>query len=483
MSLPVANVLRNPGQVMDNVYFSESNLKVTSAKVLNRESYRFPLNSKSLGSTNTLLIPKNLMGSHILLAVEFQAEGWVAGYALPPGWGFNLVKRITYNFGADTLEVSGADNFLRHQVEAESDRKKQSILANAGEVAYFNGAVYFGGDPAYVDDLGGARVRAVIPIYAPMSSCNAMRQLPFDYNLLNGQANIRIEFETAENLWKQFRLTGDGAPAPLTLNMTTLSNAEFLVGQQELIDRSASKRDLVSGIGPNSNFQLNYYWYYPQAAESIVRIPTIKDDDAGAVLTSAIVSTNLQNFRNGQLMSIILHVERVDGYNSQKVAAQANAQRIDNQLYWPQMTDITLEYAGQTIYRSDSNKTAQAIDYMVNTTDSTYEYGPIRRGDANNVTVLADQKRSSYVRIQLSQYSEVFRDVLQAAGANLSNDSMQIRFRVSDNFNVAADSTLNDIQYRLRAQYVYSSSLSVSRGVGEFKFLTSVPQPQVSVST
>src|SRR4029077_2872525 len=110
--VPVANALRNPGELVDNVYFSESSLQQTAARVLNKESYTYPFNSLSLGSTNTLIIQKNLMASHVLVVLEFNPSltPWTQGYYLDSGWGFLAIRRIQLQYGgSEVIEIDGHD--------------------------------------------------------------------------------------------------------------------------------------------------------------------------------------------------------------------------------------------------------------------------------------------------------------------------------------------------------------------------------------
>ena len=70
------------------------------------------------------------------------------------------------------------------------------------------------------------------------------------------------------------------------------------------------------------------------------------------------------------------------------------------------MLSMTLSYAGQIIYQSPSTELTQALDNMINITDSTYPYVPVVGTAASGVPALGTPYRPPYIRVQLAQFSE-----------------------------------------------------------------------------
>jgi len=479
--LPVANNVRNSAQPKSNVYQDNSNLVVASARVLNKEAYRFGFQSTSLGSSaNTLTIPKNLMVSHVLVELQLNlaVANLPAGWYLPASWGYSMLRRLTLVYGgSEQLEIDGRDNFIRMLNECEDDRKKSALIQLGGKEVYNNaGGTSITGLDAGQDATVGGTVTAVCAIYLPHSSANAMKQIPFDSGVLNMPITIRADLNSAEDVWQQTRAGADAAPAPLTVEQRNLSKAEWIVGQQTMIDSGASKRDLV---GPNGQFQLNYFWYYPSHFLAAFNLPRVNNSDVGKTISDPINIT-LNGFRNGSLQSMVFYVERVDNFRYRNNPA---AEGMRNPLNYLEMTNIRLEFGGQIVYTASSTIVAQALDAMINTTDSTYDYTVIGRSALN--TPSRNPGRSNYYRVQLSQFSEVFRDYLQN-GAQLSSDSMQLSFSIIDDRGGIDEATAPpNIRYNLHAQYLYQSSLSVSKGVGAFTFVNPTPSPmaqQLSVA-
>lgn len=476
--LPVAATVRNRAQPKSNVYQDNSNLTVSSARVLNKEAYRFSFQSLQLpSSANTLTIPKNLMVSHVLCQFQFNLTpaGSSTGWYLPNGWGFSAIRRIVMQYGgSEQLEIDGRDNMLRAMNEAEDDRKKAALIELAGSAVYNNN----GTDIVGLDDgqnvTAGGIATAVVPIYLPHSSVNSSRQIPFDSGVLNQNITIRVDMYSPEELWQQTRWDADAAPAALTSEQRQLTKAEFAVGQQSMIDSVASKAALV---GPNGDRQLNYFFYYPQHFEKPFKLPinsVAADPNASVKTLSAVENITLNGFRAGSLQSILLYCERTDGFRYRNSPAQ-NGMR--NPLDYVELADVKLEFGGQIVYQSENSKLGRALDIMVNLNDSSYGYTPVGRAALNDPDA-ADPGRVPYVRIQISQFSEVFRDYLQS-GAQLSADTMQLSFRVVDDRDVLNTRTAAapEITYRLHAMYVYQAALSVARGVGSFSFVNPSPAP------
>jgi hypothetical protein len=495
--IPVANALRNPGTIIDNVYMSESSLVQSAARVLNKETYQYPFNSTQLSSTQTLVVQKNLMATHVLGVFEFDPSNIPAGWYLDQGWGFILARRLQLQYGgSEILEIDYHDNFMRSMNECEDDRKKSSVIQNGGQFCTIGTintpSTYTGAVPSSTGS-GNLVFRAVIPLILPHSSVNSLRQLPFDVSCLNQSVNIRLSLADASSMWQWPNANGETAAPALVTNQQQLSYAQFIVGQQILIDTIASKKDLVSGMGPNSNYQLNYFWKYPQHFEAAFTRPAIADNTVTGSTTTqnGAVSVVLNSFRNAALDSIVLWVERVSPFNSARTVGQAtNAKSppASTGLNIIPMSNITLSYAGTQIYRSQSQELSQSLDYMINETDSTYEYFPAVR-TALNTASAQSSNRQPYVRIQIAQFSETLFGgtaagaMIQAAGGLLSNDTLQLSFDITDYFGVAAvGGAPTVINYRLNMQMLYQSSVVIERGTARFGFTNPMGQPQLNFS-
>lgn len=455
--LPVANNLRNPAVPVDNVYQSSSNLKASASRVLARNCYEKDFDSKFMGGSSiTLVVPSNALFSDVL--VYFKFNGLVQeGYYLPPAWGYKAIRDITWIWGgSEQLRITGEANFLRAMNEAEDDRKKTAIIELGGaRVSVARGA-------------GATQVNtdASVHIYCPNSSVNAMRQIPFDADLLNGNITIRIALRAASELWCQMKTSTEGALAAITNEMSQFEVARWYLRQYALIDTTASKKELV---GPNGDYMQQYFFYHSQTFNggegAIVETAGVKP---GGI--SARVNVTLNGFTNGSLQALTLYVQRTDqSYQNEVLVAGAPTPSF---MDCRKLRNIELKYNGECIYKGEHDKVAKLMDLSLHHTDSTYNLLQLQR-TATDVIDKPGNGRANIYRIQLSQFSEVFRDYLQT-GAELSANTMQLSFDIEDP-ELALNSGIR--AYTCKVEYIYQASVGVQKGVGSFHFMNPLPAP------
>jgi hypothetical protein len=467
--LPVANNIKNPAVPVDNIYQSATNLRVSASRVLSKDNYRQGFMSMQLGSNMiTLTMPSNALIGNVLINVSFLLTPGTCplGWYLPQGWAYKMIRNIYWTYGgSETISITGHQNLMRHLCECEGDRKKTAVMSLGGASVYNNNGAM---SPSGTNTIfSGSAV-----LYAPHSSVNAMKQIPFDTNLLGQNITIRIDLLSAEELWLSSTTFGDTLPVPLTDNQRKLNSGEFWVKTHQLIDTVASKKELV---GPNGNYMQQYFFYYPQDFQSTV----LNQQTQALDPISGVQNVILNGFKNGSLQSIVIYVER-DPTNYGIEAAAAGDRPIPSYMQTYPLTNLQLEYAGNIIYRAQYPEAALLLDLCNNTTDATFTQTTYNRPAAAGAAqppVPVTGSRSNFYRIQISQFSEVFRDYLQT-GADISANIMTLSFQFIDpNIQLLTNPATANRRYFLRAQYVYQSSLAVRGGVGMFQWINPLPSP------
>jgi len=384
------------------------------------------------------------------------ADGLQPRYYLPKGWGFNAIRRIVMVYGgSEQLEISGAANFERAMSEAETDRKKTALLELAGE---------FIARPDDATPLADGLFDAVVPIYLPHSSVNALNQIPFDCSLLTQNVTIRLDLASSQDFFKTEKIAGTTAiPNAITSKMNNLSRGEWYVKQMNMIDSSASKADRV---GPNGSAMYNYFFYYPQSFVSqSLRVQ-------GPVTVPVSQAVTLNGFRNGSLQSLVLWVERED--SNYALGTTAGSSPLPSTRAFSELDEIRLDYGGQCIFYASNDKAAQLLDLITYHTDGSFSSQQYTSTATVGETPTTIETRSPYYRIQIAQFSEVFRSYLQT-GANISSDTMQLSFRISD---TVRQSEPIIYSYKCHVQYVFQGAVSVQKGGASFMFSNPLPSPQ-----
>jgi len=451
---------------VDNVYQTGSNLKVSNSRVLSHDCFEHDFETRQFGGSSiTLTVPSNALFSDIM--VYFKWSGEVEpGYYLPPSWGYKAIRDITYIWGgSEQLRITGEGSYLRLIAEADDEKKRLSLLQLGGSLI----------QNSITDDTPGVQsADAAVHIYAPCSSINANKQIPYDADLLNGNITIRIALKSAEEIWGQNVASGDTALGAITSDMRNLEVARWYLRQYTLVDTTASKKDEV---GPNGQFMQPYFWYHSHTFSSGQGAI-----DLGVAAypsgVSGIHNVTLNGFTNGSLQSMILYVQRTDSSYAGEVASPAPVvTRQSSFMDCRELEDIEITYNGRCVYKGQFDKVAKLLDLSLNKAGSSYDQAAMAKdpGDANRVAELT--KRSSMYRIQLSQFSEVFRDYLQT-GAELSANTMQLKFRIKDNELINVPTKPRT--YTCNVEYIYQASVTVQKGVGRFDFQNPLPAPTLA---
>lgn len=451
---------------VDNVYQTGNNLKVSNSRVLSHDCFEKEFDSHQLGGSSiTLVVPSNALFSDAMVYLKW--TGTIAqGYYLPPAWGYKAIRDITYIWGgSEQLKITGEANFLRAMNESENDRKKTAILQLGGALT----------SQARDGVIGDVSTDAAVHIYAPCSSVNANRQIPFDADLLNGNITIRIALKSASELWSVIQSGAEAAPvAPISAAMKQLDIARWYLRQYTLVDTTASKKDEV---GPNGQFMQPYFWYHSHTfsqGEGAINLGTAAYP--GGV--SPVQSVTLNGFTNGSLQGMTLYVQREDESYSGAVASPSGI-KAPCYMDCRELVEVEIVYNGRCVYKGEFDKIAKLLDLSLNHTDSTYDQlNVVRNGTNVEVGAGVTLNRASVYRIQISQFSEVFRDYLQT-GAELSANTMQLRFRIKDDELEAATATVPR-KYTCNVEYLYQASVTVQKGVGRFDFQNPLPAPSLS---
>lgn len=468
--LPVSNNLRNPAMPVDNVYQTGSNLKVSNSRVLSHDCFEHDFETKQFGGSSiTLTVPSNALFSDIM--VYFKWTGAIVpGYYLPPSWGYKAIRDITYIWGgSEQLKITGEGSYLRMIAEADDEKKRASIIALGGSIIQ-NGLL---------NDAGGVQsADAAVHIYAPCSSVNAQKQIPYDADLLNGNITIRIALRSAEEVWCKIQSDDQASPAALSSVMRNLDTARWYLRQYTLIDTTASKKDEV---GPNGQFMQPYFWYHSHTFSS--------GQGALDLGTNAYVggisdqqNVTLNGFTNGSLQSMILYVQRTDeSYQGEVVGVTPDpvTTRQPSFMDCRELQDVEITYNGRCVYKGQFDKVAKLLDLSLNNSGSSYDQVEVIKSGVNRVAANTGGPRASIYRIQLSQFSEVFRNYLQT-GAELSANTMQLKFKIKDAS--LAQGSDNDVKrkYTCNVEYIYQASVTVQRGVGRFDFQNPLPAPTLA---
>ena len=369
------------------------------------------------GSSQFILSPNGGI-SDIVLQMATPSAGTYTNVALPNGWGYSLINRISVRYGSSAQYFwSGPQVWLQNVLDAENNTKVDQLL-NIGGSALVAGAC--------------AGASAFVYLKLPHNSCRASgKPLPFPSDLLVQPIVITVELYALNAVMINQAAGNPAAAAP-----TALASASLQAKQEMLTDTSDTLARRVDMNSHALTFPLPYF---------------CQQETQVAIAGAGAQSVNLTGFRAGEVKQIVLWFSptTAGGAGNAQTPGSGNF----NPLYWTPMSDVTLTYNGEVFNRFDarSSQLWNAVEDQKLSTVANYTI--FNNGAANSV-----QFTNEYVKCDFAQVSVPSqRESVLVHGKPILNAVVQLTFTAP-----AAGI--------LHAMYLYNASLLCSRGSAEYIF-------------
>ena len=137
------------------------------------------------GGTNTFLIPPNFGIQQVCLGLQLPASGTATGCALAAGWGYALIKQVSYRIGGSTQFFVSGQQLLQHAMKRMTNTTaindlltvggqtlSATTLANTGNWAYvfldlpWSKATSEGMPVPLPSDILGSQVQVTVELYS-----------------------------------------------------------------------------------------------------------------------------------------------------------------------------------------------------------------------------------------------------------------------------------------------------------------------------
>lgn len=416
-----------PGEMKDVMYPGETNVCKQAYPAIVNTRFVQQFTNLGAGSSQFILSPNGGISDIVLqMATPTTASGAnYANAALPTGWGYSLINRISVRYGSSAQYFwSGAQMYLQNVLDAETDSKAATLAQLGGQAGVGVNAASAGG-------CSGAT--AFVYLKLPHNSCRASgKPLPFPSDLLVQPIVVTVELYSLQNV-----IVNQAAQTTLTTAPTALASASLQAKQEMLTD---SSDQLARRVDMNSHaltFPLPYF---------------CQQETQNAIAGAGAQSVNLTGFRAGEVKQIVLWFSptTVGGGPNAQTPGSGNYQP----LYWTQMTDVQLTYNGEVFNRFDSG--SAALWNVVEDQKSAGVTGLVamNSGSAGSPAQIVQ----SYVKLDFAQVSvPAERESVLIHGKPILNAVVQLAFTAP-----AAGV--------LHAMYLYNASLLCSRGSAEYIF-------------
>lgn len=413
-----------PGKCVDLYYADPETAEKQCFRTIQNTRYIQQFASLGAGSS-VFTIPPNNGIQDVVLTLEMPSNADVApatlfGLALPAGWGYGLIKQVSYRYGGSSQYFLSGQQVLQAALRKCPNASARDDLFNLGGTASAAGAAGAG-------DFA-TRQRAYVWLPLPHTIPTAEGKLPpLPTDLLTQQVQITVELNAISSVMS----AAAGATGTIP---STLSSAEFQV-QQVILENQG---DALARRVDMTSHALSYPIEFTQQ-EVVVPL-------ANAVAQSV----TLTGFRSGECRNIQVWITKDSDTSG----------TIKNPWKWYAPEDIQMTYAGEIYARFD--KGSSALWNLVNG----------RQAPAVNEVLVADVGGGvcSVTTPFLGQWAELpFAQTFDAltahsmytAGKPITNGIVNLTFNLPQGLGAAAD-------YKLHVSYNYNGVLTFSQGTCDY---------------
>jgi hypothetical protein len=335
------------------------------------------------------------------------------GLAVCRGWGYALIKQISYRVG-------GSSQFF-----VTGDQMLQAALKNCPNASARDDLFALGGSQLVGTDLASANNFAYVWLQLPFTtptSSGKMPPLPGD--LLTQQIQITCELNPLSSIFSQNGVGPSSIPAALAL-------AQFQVQQVMLHNQG----DALARRVDMTTHSLSYPVEFVQQK---LTIPLAN--------TAGTQTTSLTGFRSGEVKAIEIWLTKGSDVGA-----------VNNPLKWYAPKDVVMLYAGDQYARFDGF--SGSLWNLVNSRQTPRVAGSTLAFGGGAYT--STPENYSWVELPFAQtYNPETAHSMYVSGKEILNGIVQLQLTTPS---AAADWTLN-------VSYIYNAVLVFSQGSADFAF-------------
>lgn len=298
-----------PGECMDLYYYDGETAKKQCFPTTQNTKYVQQFANLTGGSSVFTIPPQNGI-QDVVCEFVMPAVPGATGVALPRGWGYALIKQVSFRYGGSSQYFLTGDQILQNALRRQPSRSSADDLFTLGG--------NYAADAALANPQTGLVV-LTLPHNIP-SGIGKAHPLPTD--LLTQQVQVTVELNPPASV---FTLAA-GATAPPAANLA-LSAAQFQVQQVMLNNQS-------DALARRVDMANNAYAFPCEFVQQVQRIALAN--------TAAAQSVVLTGFRSGEVKAIHCWLTR---------ASDVNAGGINNPFNWQLPSAVQMTYAGDVYAR------------------------------------------------------------------------------------------------------------------------------------
>lgn len=307
-----------PGDGVDLFYYDGETSKKQVFPTTQNTKYVQQFANTS-GGSSVFTIPPNSGIQDVVCSFRFAGIATPTGLALPRGWGYALVKQVSFRYGGSSQFFLTGDQILQNALRSQTSRTSMDDILTLGGNFASSGTT-----PSLTSDQ-----YASIVLRLPHSVPSGVgKSHPFPTDLLTQQVQITVELYPVGQIW-----TNNGAIA-LPAQALQLASAQFQVQQCTL-------NNAGDALARRVDMAVNAYAFPCEFVQQVQRINLQNSASSQSVV--------LTGFRSGEVKAIHCWLSL-----STDTALVTGASGVLNPFNWYLPLSIQMTYAGDIYARYES---------------------------------------------------------------------------------------------------------------------------------
>ena len=408
------------GETKDIYYYNSKTLEKAAIPALQDTRFYQVFPSMGAGSSTFIYSPDQgvqdvVVGLKLPIRVDATGAASYNGLAVPKGWGYQLINRISIRYsGSSQYFWTGDQIFVQNMRECSNPMSKEGLVQLGGA------------EMKTVADFAGDNLYAYVPLNLPHTSTNASLEKPnpLPTELLSQPIVITVELKPISSIFYAAAGVANAGVAP-----TMLEDAYCQFRQVHANDAGQLMKPMGHGAG------------YSYALKAFYQ----NEIDVPLANTTSIQSVTLTGFRAGQVRSIFFWIE--------------DTSDAKNKYCWVMPRDVTLTYNG-LVYQYYRGTSSQIWDLLGTDVPSNFVGSRLTDLGAgagwSSAPVLVN-----WVNLPFSMiYEQLSASALYVQGKQIENAVINLQLATPE----------AKTSYILKAVYAYNSLLFMSAGSAEYLF-------------
>jgi hypothetical protein len=402
---------------MDIYYYDADTSKKQAFPTTQNTKYVQQFANLTGGSSVFTIPPNNGLQDIVLTMVMPNLAGSATGLALPRGWGYALIKQVSYRYGGSSQFFLSGSQILQNALRRQTNRSAADDILTLG------------GNESVTADLSGNAQTAYGVLTLPHNIPAMVNKTnPFPSDLLTQQVQVTVELNPIASV---FTVAASGASSP----PSALASAEFQVQQVMLNNQS-------DALARRVDMAENAYAFPCEFVQQLQQIPLGASFSNGSVV--------LTGFRSGEVKAIHCWLTRASDVRTASTGAV-------NPFNWQPISSIVMTYAGDIYARYENG--SSYLWNLVNGNKTPVVDNVIQTVNGASITETAST--TSWVELPFAQTFEgEGQENTLVHGKPITNGIV--------NLQITAPSTQSD--WILNVSYLYNATLLFSQGTCDYVF-------------